>query len=93
MDKQKALAEGLIFASELLSTPYERSFVPTAFTDFAANHWSVPLVLTALYVSFCYFGQQVMRNFNAFDLRLPLAGWNAFLCLFSFLGMVRTVSG
>jgi len=93
MDKQKALADGLIFASELLSTPYERSFVPTAFTDFAANHWSVPFVLTALYVSFCYFGQQVMRNFNAFDLRLPLAGWNAFLCLFSFLGMVRTVSG
>lgn len=26
-----------------------------------------------------------------FDLRMPLAAWNAFLCIFSFMGMMRTM--
>ena len=32
-----------------------------------------------------------MDKYKAFDLRLPLAAWNAFLCTFSFIGMMRTV--
>ena len=86
------LAKGLVWASELLSTPFEKHFTPENSVGWAADHYVIPVVLVSLYLAFCFFGQQLMRNFNAFDLRLPLAGWNAFLCLFSFLGMCRTVS-
>jgi len=32
-----------------------------------------------------------MDQYKAFDLRIPLAAWNAFLCVFSFIGMCRTL--
>lgn len=88
---ERRLAEVLLWTSELLSTPVERHFSPTKFTDFAARHWEIPTAAVVLYLIFCFGGKRVMDNFSAFDLRLPLAGWNAFLCLFSFLGMCRTV--
>ena len=93
VDRQtQQLANGLTWVSEFLATPLETKFRPERFTSFAANHWEIPIALVVVYMAFCFFGQKVLRNYNAFDLRLPLAGWNAFLCLFSFLGMCRTVS-
>lgn len=93
VDRQtQQLASLLKWGSEVLSTPFERSFKPQAWTAVAAANYWVPVALVSLYLCFCFFGQKIMRNYMAFDLRLPLAGWNAFLCLFSFLGMWRTVS-
>lgn len=87
----RRLADLLTWSSELLATPFERKFSPIPFTDFAREHWELPVGAVVLYLIFCFGGKRVMDNFNAFDLRLPLAGWNAFLCCFSFLGMCRTV--
>ena len=42
------------------------------------------------YLLMCYVGPRLMESRKAFDLRALLALWNAFLCLFSTIGMLRT---
>ena len=87
----RIISELLVGASELLALPYERTFSPVHITTWAGKHWEIPIIAVVAYLAFCFGGKYIMSNYNAFDLRLPLAGWNAFLCLFSFLGMCRTV--
>ena len=82
----------LFKASDFLAFPFERNFEPTAFVQFAKDHPIIPVVAVASYLSICFFGKKVMASRKAFDLRLVLALWNAFLSLFSFVGMCRTVS-
>lgn len=92
VDRQtQLLADLLVWSSEFASTGFEKAFHPEKTVSFAANNHAIPIVMVSLYMAFCYFGQKIMANRPAFNLRLPLAGWNAFLCLFSFLGMCRTV--
>ena len=85
------LANLLFKASGLLALPFERDFTPKAYTDFARTHWYFPIVLVCIYMCFCYAGLKIMKQNSNFDLRMPLACWNAFLSLFSFIGMMRTV--
>jgi hypothetical protein len=88
----RRLAELIMSASQAFPLPFEKAFNPTAMTDFAANHWNVCFGIVGVYMAFCYFGKRYMESRKPFDLRIPLAAWNAFLCIFSFIGMCRTVS-
>jgi hypothetical protein len=74
-----------------LATPFEINFVPTKFVDFASNNWWVAIGMVTAYLIFITAGSKFMKDVKAFDIRLPLAGWNALLCLFSFIGMCRTM--
>ncbi len=84
--------EYLIYFSNALALPVERNFKPDVFTSFAANNWWLCFTLVTLYLAGIFGGRKIMENFKPFDLRLALAAWNAFLCVFSFIGMCRTVS-
>ena len=53
-------------------------------------------MIVTLYMASIYFGKQYMSRRIAsggrrFDLRYTLAAWNAFLCIFSYMGAMRTV--
>lgn len=75
-----------------LALPFERQFTPGAYTRWTSENWPLVLSFVAAYLLLITVGAKVMESRPAFDLRMPLAGWNAFLCLFSFIGMCRTVS-
>lgn len=85
------LARVLYGASNFLALPIEKNFHPKASIEFAANNWPLCAGILVTYLVVIFGGQYLMKDRKAFDLRLPLAGWNAFLCLFSFIGMCRTV--
>ena len=87
------LSQALMSAPNMLALPLERDFVPTVMVNFAANNWPLVIGIVLSYVTFISIGSTLMANkfMKPFDLRLPLAGWNAFLCLFSFIGMCKTV--
>ena len=89
----QSLSSALMAAPSFLALPVEREFVPTAMVNFAANNWPLVISIVVFYMAFISIGRVVMSNnfVKPFDLRLPLAGWNAFLCLFSFIGMCKTV--
>lgn len=44
-----------------------------------------------LYVIAIFGGQAIMKKYERFDLKFPLAYWNLSLSIFSFMGMVRVV--
>ena len=83
----------LLHLSKFGATPIETSFRSHDYVNFAKDHWEIPIVCVVGYLLFCFFGQKIMamEKVKAFDLQLSLAGWNALLCLFSFVGMFRTV--
>ena len=87
----KPVSDFLFATSSFLSTPFEKKFKPDATKEWAGNNYSVMFACISAYVLFLYLGTKVMKNYKPFDLRYPLALWNAFLCLFSFIGMCRTV--
>ncbi len=60
------------------------------------DHPYTPFLICAVYLAAIFFGKRYMNQRIAsggqrFDLRYPLAYWNAFLSLFSFIGAMRTV--
>lgn len=59
--------------------------------DFAKEHPYIPIGLSAGYLASCYLGKRYMSSRPAFDLQMPLAYWNLFLSVFSFIGMCNTV--
>jgi hypothetical protein len=87
----RRIAEFIMSASQAFPLPFETSFSPVTMTNFAANNWNLCFGIVGVYMAFCYFGKQYMESRKPFDLRIPLAAWNAFLCIFSFIGMCRTV--
>ena len=87
----KELSQLLFSSSNFLSSSFERSFTFQASVEFAKVNVSVPVSLGAIYIVLCFIGNRIMYNVKPFDLRVPLAIWNAILCTFSFIGMCRTV--
>eukprot|EP01035_Chromulina_nebulosa_P002308 gene2308-3115_t len=75
----------------IFAFPMEMDFHPQEAVTFTANHWHIPISFLILYVLFIHYGSKIMAHQKSFDLRIPLACWNAFLCLFSFYGVCRTV--
>jgi len=87
----KKVSDFLFSSTDFLALPIERNFDPENALNFAANNWPLAIGLVVAYMVFITAGSKIMSQMKAFDLRLPLAGWNAFLCLFSFIGMCRTM--
>lgn len=86
------LSQNLMSSSQLLALPFERDFHPETTVNFAANNWPLAIGIVVAYVAFITLGSMIMeRQEKPFDLRLPLAAWNAFLCVFSFIGMLKTM--
>lgn len=85
------IADVLSSSTKVLATPYELAFNPNPAIEFASNNWPLAFGLVAGYLLFIFGVQHIMKDRKPFDLRLPLAAWNALLCIFSFIGMARTV--
>lgn len=81
----------LTSSTKFLATPLELSFNSDRAVDFATNNWPLAFGLVTGYVAFIFGAKHYMKDREAFDLRLPLAFWNALLSIFSFIGMCRTV--
>lgn len=86
------IAQVLYASTDFLALPFEKNFACEKYVQWAADHWSVCLVFLAVYILFLAFGKKWMDSRPSFDLQMPLAFWNGLLCLFSFIGMCRTVS-
>lgn len=77
---------------ESLYFDFEKRYDPGSTYDFMVDlNYTLPFISVAAYVLFCYYGQKMMKDRPAYDLRLTLASWNLFLSLFSSYGAVRTV--
>src|SRR5262249_31150735 len=85
------LSETFLTMSKIGALPIEKSFNYDAYVQFALDNWQIPIGSVVAYMVFCYAGSKIMEKRQAFDLQMPLALWNAFLCVFSFIGMCRTV--
>jgi hypothetical protein len=75
----------------LLYTSYELNFETEFFVQFSKDHFLLPLVAVSVYLAAIAIGQRIMAKRERFDLRYPLASWNALLSIFSFMGASRTV--
>lgn len=87
----KKISQVLFTVANAFALPFEKNFVPTEAVAFASNNWPLAIGIVVGYLIFITVGSRVMQNMKAFDIRLALAGWNALLCLFSFVGMCKTV--
>ena len=74
-----------------MSLAIERNYDPQPGLNFVKENMYLPGYIVTGYISACYLGQKFMKNRKPFDLSTPLAYWNLFLSLFSFVGMTRTV--
>jgi len=52
--------------------------------------WWMSYVVVTFYLIGLWFGTSSMRHRQPFDLKKPLAAWNLFLAVFSFIGTLRT---
>lgn len=53
--------------------------------------WWLSYVVASLYLVGLWMGTSSMRHKKPFDLKMPLAAWNLFLAVFSFMGAMRTL--
>lgn len=74
----------------ILATPLEKKFTSQSPVEFAQNNWVLVIGLCVIYGVLVAYGPSMMADREPYDLRIPLACWNAFLCVFSFIGMCRT---
>ena len=78
---------------EKFSFDFERNFVAQPMVNWAAENWKLSIAVVIIYLMGIQIGTaQVARMKQPFNLNYPLAVWNAFLSLFSFIGMCKTVS-
>jgi hypothetical protein len=87
----KKVSQILMQVHQATALPFEVKFVAAPFIDFAKNNWPLAFGIVAAYLIFIVVGSRIMQSMKAFDIRLALAGWNAFLCIFSFIGMCKTM--
>jgi len=87
---QKA-ADFLSISSKFLAFPAETNFKADFSVNFTATHWYIVIGVVISYLLVVSVGSKIMESYKPYNLRLLLAAWNGFLCLFSFIGMFRTV--
>jgi hypothetical protein len=92
MVSKQDIVRSLYNFSQVLVFPIEREFQPHRAIQFAADNWPLCFACVMGYVIAVFGGKAFMEKRDPFDLKGPLAVWNGFLSLFSFLGMCRTVS-
>ena len=88
---REGLSKILYDASVAFNFEFESGFLPLPYMHFAIDNWLLSVVFVVVYLIFLVYGPKHMENLKAFDLRKELAAWNGLLCLFSTLGMCRTV--
>jgi len=71
--------------------PFELNYNTHPGTEFARQHWAIPITCVLVYIAAIFFGKMYMASRQRMDLRYKLAYWNAFLSIFSFIGALRTV--
>ncbi len=89
---KESIVRSLYAFSEAFALPVEKEFTPEKYIKFAADNWNLCFALVIGYVVVVFGGKTVMNKREAFDLKGPLAFWNALLSIFSTIGMCRTVS-
>lgn len=88
------IPEFLASIPSFLATPAELNFDSSWTLKYAAANYWIPISFVTAYMLFITVGSRVMEKYykdKPFQLTTSLALWNAFLCLFSFIGMVKTV--
>jgi len=70
---------------------FELNFESHYATEFARNHMYLPLLIVAAYVALVFGTAHYKKDKERHDLRMPLVYWNFLLCVFSFMGALRTV--
>ncbi|ETV68496.1 hypothetical protein H257_15499 [Aphanomyces astaci] len=70
---------------------FENTFMLTWEAQFCRSTMHLCVALCAAYCFSCYFGKQIMRSREAFDMTPVLALWNLSLSTFSACGALRTV--
>jgi hypothetical protein len=90
MDVLKVSADFLRTIPEFLNLPIEKSFTSHGPAEFTENHYEIAFTCVIAYLIIVFGGREIMKNYPEYDLRIPLAIWNAGLSVFSFIGMCRT---
>lgn len=71
---------------------FEKNFDPLPYFSIFTSTWpTLPLVVVGLYYLMIKLGTRVMRDRQPFKWKFALASWNLLLCMFSFVGMLRTM--
>ena len=81
------------FPFNVAFTELERDFKAAPAVKFAGENWPLAIAVVIIYLMGIQIGTRFMAKCEKpFDLKYLLAFWNLFLCVFSFIGMVNTVS-
>jgi hypothetical protein len=79
---------------DAVSFDFERNFKALPAVTWAGKNWQLSIAIVIIYLMGIQIGTAYVARMKVpFDLKYPLAVWNAFLCVFSFIGMVKTVRG
>jgi hypothetical protein len=77
---------------DAVSFDFERNFKALPAVTWAGKNWQLSIAIVIIYLMGIQIGTAYVARMKVpFDLKYPLAVWNAFLCVFSFIGMVKTV--
>jgi len=90
MDVLQISADYLKVIPTLFNLPIEESFKSQGPVEWTQNNYWVAITCVTAYLVFIFGGKKYMESQKEFDLKYPLALWNAALSVFSFIGMCRT---
>ena len=82
----------LLNLSAIYTQPYEANFTLADSVEFTYGNWSIVFGIATVYLLLVVIGPIAMKDSAAWDLKMPLAVWNAGLSLFSLVGLFRLVT-
>lgn len=83
--------EGIEYLPFTVVQFFEQSFNPDGIQSWSNEIKSSSLLCSFIYVVLVFTGQWLMKNRQAFSLRMPLIMWNLGLAVFSIVGAIRTI--
>jgi hypothetical protein len=88
LDRVSSLSLSL---SKIYSQPYEENFMMSDSVEFTLQNWNIVFAIAGVYLLLVFSGPVVMKDCSAWDIKMPLAIWNAGLSVFSLVGLFRLV--
>ena len=77
---------------ESMSFDFERNHAAEPYVAWSLKNWPLAISIVIIYLMAIQIGTAYIAKLKTpFDLKYPLACWNALLCVFSFVGMCKTV--
>ena len=73
-----------------LSTCYEKNFDPQKSIEFANKNVKLPFLIVGIYLLLIIEGNKYMKYKKPYHLKQALTIWNGILCIFSFIGSIKT---